>query len=98
LTRAAQEFNDALLAYEAVQDNRYIITEKTFQHSPKQRYQGFPKDSFHMACISHRTRIQNILKVPGMNPIERAVYEQRFANMIIAQNSYLELQKKQMEG
>jgi hypothetical protein len=94
LTRAVQEFNDALLAYEAVQDKRYIITEKAFQHSPKQRYQGFPKDSFHMACISHRTRIQNILKVPGMNPIERSVYEQRLANMIIAQNSYLALQKK----
>jgi hypothetical protein len=98
LTRAVQEFGDALLAYEAVQDKRYIITEKTFQHSPKQRYQGFPKDSFHLACISHRTRIQNILKVPGMNPIERAVYEQRFANMIVAQNSYLELQKKALDN
>jgi hypothetical protein len=64
LTRAVQEFGDALLAYEAVQDKRYIIPEKTFQHSSKQRHQGFPKDSFHLACISHRTRIQNILKVP----------------------------------
>jgi hypothetical protein len=98
LTRAVQEFGDALLAYEAVLDKRYIITEKTFQHSPKQRYQGFPKDSFHLACISHRTRIQNILKVPGMNPIERAVYEQRLANMTIAQNRYLELQKKVVFG
>jgi hypothetical protein len=94
LTRAVQEFGDALLAFEAVQDSRYVITEKTFQHSPKQRYQGFPKDSFHLACISHRTRIQNILKVPGMNPIERAVYEQRFSNMTTAQNSYIQFQKK----
>jgi hypothetical protein len=94
LTKAVKEFEDALLAYEAVQDARYTITEKTFQHSPKQRHQGFPKDSFHLACISHRTRIQNILKVPGMNPIETALYEQRFANMAIAQNSYLEMQKK----
>jgi hypothetical protein len=31
LTRAVQEFDDALLAHEAVQDKRYIITEKTFQ-------------------------------------------------------------------
>jgi hypothetical protein len=94
LTRAIQEFNDALLAGEAVHDKSYIITEKTFQHSPKQRYQGFPKDSFHLACISHRTRIQNILKVPGMNLSERAVYDQRLANMTIAQNRYLALQKK----
>jgi hypothetical protein len=94
LTRAIHEFDDALLAFEAVQDSRYVITEKTFQHSPKQRYQGFPKDSFHLACISHRTRIQNILKVPGMNPIERAVYEQRLSNMVTAQSSYIQFQKK----
>jgi hypothetical protein len=97
LTRAIQEFGDALLAFEAVQDSRYVITEKTFQHSPKQRYKGLPKDSYHLACISHRTRIQNILKVPGMNPIERAVYEQRFANMTAAQNSYIQFQKKVLE-
>jgi hypothetical protein len=96
LTRAIKEFRDALLAFEAVQDSRYVITEKTFQHSPKQRYQGFPKDSFHLACISHRTRIQNILKVPGMNPIERAVYEQRLSNMITAQKSYIQFQKKML--
>jgi hypothetical protein len=33
LTRAVQEFEDALLAYEAVRDKRYTITEKTFQHA-----------------------------------------------------------------
>jgi hypothetical protein len=33
-----------------------------------------------------------------MNPIERAVYEQRFANMTIAQNCYLELQKKALDS
>jgi hypothetical protein len=33
-----------------------------------------------------------------MNPIERAVYEQRLANMIIAQNRYLELQKKALDS
>jgi hypothetical protein len=97
LTRAIQEFEDALLALEAVHDSRYTITEKTFQHSPKQRYQGFPKDAFHMACISHRTRIQNILKVPGMNPNERAVYEQHLFNMAAAQSSYIELQKKTLK-
>jgi hypothetical protein len=93
LTKAIQEFEDALLAFEAVHESGYKTADKAFQHSPKQRYQDFPKDAFHLACISHRTRIQNILKVPGMNPIERTVYEQRFSNMTTAQNSYLDKQK-----
>jgi hypothetical protein len=29
---------------------------------------------------------------------EKAVYQQRFTNMTVAQNSYFELQKKQIEG
>jgi hypothetical protein len=52
-----------------------------------------PKDSFHIACIAHRTRIQNILRVPGMNMTEKAVYQQRFTNMRTAQESYVTLQE-----
>ena len=46
-----------------------------------------------MACISHKTRIQNILRAPGIDPIEKALLKQRFANLSAAQNSYIEKQK-----
>jgi hypothetical protein len=43
LTRAVQEFGDALLAYEAVQDKRYIITEKHFSILPNSGIRVFQK-------------------------------------------------------
>jgi hypothetical protein len=93
LTQAIQCFNDALRSLEAVHDAGYKIAEKTYPLSPKYRYHAMPKDAFHIACISHRTRIQNILRVPGMNMTEKAVYQQRFGNMTTAQNSYSGLQQ-----
>ncbi|GHT56582.1 hypothetical protein FACS1894109_06000 [Spirochaetia bacterium] len=35
----------------------------------------------------------NTLSVPGINTVEREVYEQRAANMTAAQSAYLEKQK-----
>ncbi|MDR0878902.1 MAG: hypothetical protein LBN21_12710, partial [Treponema sp.] len=56
--------------------------------------QGVPKDAFHQACLANRTRIQNHLRVPGMNPLETALYELRFSNMTAAISSYIGKQKK----
>jgi hypothetical protein len=96
LTQAVQSFEDALRAFEAIQEAGYKTAEKTYPQNPKYRFRYMPKDAFHIACISHRTRIQNILKVPGMNITEKAVYQQRFANMTAAQHSYFELQQKRI--
>jgi hypothetical protein len=52
-----------------------------------------PKDAFHIACMSHRTRINNTLRTPGINMTERKLYELRAACMTAAQNAYLEKQK-----
>ncbi|GHU00377.1 hypothetical protein FACS1894142_8510 [Spirochaetia bacterium] len=94
VTQAVSYFNDALLALEAVRDAAvYQGAEKTHPHHPKYRIHGMPKDAFHIACISHRTRLNNILRMPGINPIERSLYEQRAVNMIAAQNAYQEQQK-----
>jgi hypothetical protein len=98
LTQAVQSFKDALLSLEAVEDTGYKIVDKTYPHSPKYRVQGFPKDSFHIACIAHRTRLRNILRAPGINMIEKAVLQQRAANMIIAQNAYIEKQRATLLG
>ncbi|GBU28980.1 hypothetical protein R84B8_02542 [Treponema sp. R8-4-B8] len=73
---------------------QYHGTEKTIPHDSKYHVKGFPKDSFHIACGSHKARIQNILKTPGLDPIEKALLKQRLANMSTAQTAYLELQRK----
>jgi len=96
LTQAIQSFDDAFLALKAVENPNYRITDETTPHSSKYRVSGFPKDSFHIACISHKTRLQNILRSPGIDPIEKALLKQRFANLSAAQNGYIEKQKKAM--
>jgi hypothetical protein len=95
LTQAVQSFDDAFLSLQAV-ENKVIYqgAEKTHPHSKKYRVSGFPKDSFHIACISHKTRLQNILRAPGIDPIEKALLKQRFANLSAAQNGYIVMQKK----
>jgi hypothetical protein len=95
LTLAIRSFEDALRALEVVENTTmYQGAEKTWPTSSKYRIQGFPRDAFHVACVAHRTRIRNVLRAPGINIIEKAVLTQRIANMITAQNGYIEKQKK----
>jgi hypothetical protein len=98
LTQAVQSFDDAFLALKAVEDSSYQVADLTYPHNKKYRIGGFPKDSFHIACISHRTRIQNILRTPGVDPIEKALLKQRYANLATAQSGYIEKQKKALAG
>lgn len=95
LTQAIQSFDDAFLALKVVEDKTlYQGAENTHPHNRKYRVSGFPKDSFHIACISHKTRLQNILRTPGLDPLEKALLKQRFANLSVAQGGYIEKQKK----
>jgi len=94
LTQALKSFDDAFLALQAVEDNAYKIVDKTFPHHKDYRFGGFPKDSFHIACSSHITRLKNIVRSPGIDPIEKALLKQRLANLPTAQNAYIEKQKK----
>ena len=50
--------------------------------------------SSHIACISHKTRLQNILRSPGIDPIEKDLLKQWFTNLSAAQGAYIEIQKK----
>jgi hypothetical protein len=93
LTKAIESFDDAFLALQAVEEDGYKTAEKTYPHNGKYRVKGFAMDSFHIACIGHRTRIRNMLKTPGIDPIEKALLKQRFANLPAAQNAYIEKQK-----
>jgi hypothetical protein len=95
LTQAIQNFDDAFLALKTVEDSTlYCGAETTYPHNRKYRVSGFPKDSFHIAAISHKTRLQNILRSPGIDPIEKALLKQRLTNLPTAQNGYIEKQKK----
>ena len=70
------------------------MVDKATPHHKDYRVSGFPKDSFHIACDSHKTRIKNILRAPGIDPIEKSLLKQRLANLPTAQNGYVEKQKK----
>ena len=99
LTQAKQSFDDAFLALQVVEDSAiYQGVDKAFPHRNMYRISSFPKDAFHIACIAHKTRIQNILRSPGVDPIEKTLLKQRFANLLTAQNRYIEKQKKALIG
>jgi hypothetical protein len=99
LTKAIQFFDDAFLALKVVEERiLYQGTEQTYPHDSKYRVKGFPKDSFHIACSSHKTRIQNMLKTPGTDPIEKALLKQRLVNLPAAQKGYIEKQRIAMNS
>ncbi len=98
LANAIADFDDAFLVLPIVEDKTlYMGVEKSYPHKGKFRVSGFPKDAFHLACISHRTRLQNILRSPGIDPIEKTLLKQRLANLAAAQSSYVEKQKKALQ-
>ena len=96
LTQAIQSFDDAFLALQAVEEQGYKTVDKAFPHKGAYRISGFPKDAFHIACIAHKTRLQYILRSPGIDPIEKSLLKQRFANLATAQNDYIDKQRKAM--
>jgi hypothetical protein len=99
LTKAIQSFDDAFLALEAVADKTlYQGAEKTHPHSKEYRVSGFPKDAFHIACGGHRTRLKNVLRSPGIDPIEKSLLKQRFVNLSAAQGGYIEKQKTALQN
>jgi hypothetical protein len=94
LTRAIRFFDDAFLALETVEGLHYEIADKTFPHDKDYRIKSYPMDSFHIAIKGHKGRLQNILKTPGLDPIEKALLKQRLVTLAAGQEGYMELQKK----
>ena len=98
LTLAIQSFDDAFLVLKIVDDKTiYHFVDKGIPHHKKYRIKTFPKDSYHIACDSHKTRIKNILRSPGIDPIEKDLLQLRLANLSTAQNAYIEKQKKALQ-
>jgi len=98
LIQAIQSFEDALRCLKTVDvSSHYKYVETSYPMASKQRYHGFPRDAVHLACKSHHTRLQNSLRTPGINMIEKAVLTQRVSNMATIQAAYLEKQKKALK-
>jgi len=98
LSRAIRFFDDAFLALEAVGNKtQYQGVEKSIPHDSEYRIKGYPMDSFHIACKGHKGRLQNILKTPGLDPIEKALLKQRLVTLTAGQEGYVELQKKALQ-
>ena len=95
LTLAIQSFEDALRSLKIVEDSAlYKAAEATYLTAAKYRYHGLPRDAIHLACAAHRTRLQNSLRTPGINMIEKTLITQRAINMSTIQTAYIEKQKK----
>jgi hypothetical protein len=94
LTQAIQDFEDALRCLITVEVTSLYQAVETTYSTTKNRIRGLPKDIFHQACDAHRTRLSNSLRTPGINMIEKAVIQQRMANMKTAVGCYMEKQKK----
>ena len=89
---------EALAAFKEAQatadPHTIILVEYTFLSQELEFCEKSDKESFHVACGSHKTRIQNILRAPGIDPIEKSLLKQRLINLPTAQNGYIEKQKK----
>jgi hypothetical protein len=95
LTKAIRFFDDAFLALEVVNDKTlYQCVDKAIPHDKDYRVSGFPKDAFHIASSSHKARLKNILKTPGLDIIEKALLKQRLVNLSAGQDGYVERQRK----
>ena len=98
LTQAIQFFDDAFLVLKIIEDKTlYQVVENSYSHKSDCRFRGFPKDAFHVACGSHKTRLQNIIRSPGIDPIEKALLKQRLNNLSAGQRGYLEKQRKALQ-
>jgi len=72
----------------------YQGTDKTIPHDSEYRIKSYPLDSFHIAIDGHKGRLQNILKTPGLDPIEKALLKQRLETIKAGQEGYMEMQRK----
>jgi hypothetical protein len=95
LTQALQFFDEAFLVLKIIKNKTlYQAVDKSLSHKREFRFKGFPKDAFHVAFGSHKARLMNILKTPGLDPIEKALLKQRLVNISTGQKKYVEMQRK----
>ncbi|MDR3325361.1 MAG: hypothetical protein LBS82_05185 [Spirochaetaceae bacterium] len=91
---ALQSFDDAFLALKAVEEGAaYHIAEQTFPHHGQWRYNGLPRDAFHVAAIAHKTRLKNGLSRLGLPKLDRELAKTRVTALGAIQQVYVERQQ-----
>jgi hypothetical protein len=97
LEQAIKDFDGAFLALHTVANaDAYSHVEQCISHRRQYRYREMPKDAFHVACAGHKTRLDNILRSPGINLLEKTLLQQRYSNMKTAQSVYYKKQKESL--
>jgi hypothetical protein len=93
LNHAITSFDDALKALSTLESPReYKSVEKSYPNTDKYRVKGLPKDAFHIACSSHKTRLMNDLK-GALSSSEKELIKQRITNLDTAKILYTEKQR-----
>jgi uncharacterized protein YaaR (DUF327 family) len=94
LNNAITDLGDALKVLPTVESSAiYKNTDKAFLTTGKDRVNYLPKDAFHKACNSHKTRLLNTLRTPGLSATEKELIKQRASNMDTAKHLYIGKQK-----
>jgi hypothetical protein len=87
------KFDDALLALKAVEEGApYHTVDMAFPHETNYRYKGMPRDSFHLACFSDKTRIRNGLSRFGIPHLDIDLAQRRTVALTAAQDIYFDKQ------
>jgi hypothetical protein len=87
--KAMERFDDAFLALEVVsQSEAYRHVDKVFPHDREYRHNGLPRDSFHVACDSHKARLTNGLSRIGIAKLDRELSKVRLAAVDAIQEVY----------
>jgi hypothetical protein len=95
--KATERFDDAFLALEVVsQSDAYRYVDKAFPHDRDHRHNGFPRDSFHVACDSHKVRLRNGLSRIGIAKLDRELAKVRLAAVDAIQEVYCGMQERAM--
>jgi hypothetical protein len=84
---------DAFLVLKAVEEGAaYHTVDMAFPHERVYRYKGMPRDSFHLACISDKTRIRNGLSRLGLPNLDLDLAQRRIDALASVQDIYFDKQ------
>jgi hypothetical protein len=90
---ALREFDDAFRCIPLVDKPEiYKDVEKSYPIRGKYRYQGMPLDAYHVAYISHKTRMNNNRRRIGIDHKELELQDCRDELYVAAQDCYRERQ------
>jgi hypothetical protein len=88
------EYNDAFYCYETIlKPEEYKKLDLGISHGDKYRNKGMPKDGFMVAVAAHPARLENGLKMIGIDPDEQTLRELRIKVCKRLKDLYFEMQQ-----